>query len=222
MRLNTLKPAPGANRARKRVGRGIGSGTGKTAGLGHKGQKARSGGYHKTGFEGGQMPLHRRLPKRGFVSLSRRLSAEVRLSQLNGVDGTVDLAVLKQAGIVPHDALRAKVILAGKIERAVKLEGVLATKGARAAIVAAGGSVAEVVADAPAEGSKKAEKMKAAIAKNEARAAARLVKEEKQAAPKAKAKAPKAEAKQAGDGEGKAKKEKAKPADGAKGAKKKE
>jgi large subunit ribosomal protein L15 len=222
MRLNTLKPAPGANRARKRVGRGIGSGTGKTAGLGHKGQKARSGGYHKTGFEGGQMPLHRRLPKRGFVSLSRRLSAEVRLSQLNGVDGTVDLASLKQAGIVPQDALRAKVILAGKIERAVKLEGVLATKGARAAIVAAGGSVAEVAADAPAEGSKKAEKLKAAIAKNEARAAARLVKEEKQAAPKAKAKAPKAEAKQASDGEGKAKKEKAKPADGAKGAKKKE
>jgi len=222
MRLNTLKPAPGANRARKRVGRGIGSGTGKTAGLGHKGQKARSGGYHKTGFEGGQMPLHRRLPKRGFVSLSRRLSAEVRLSALNGVDGTVDLASLKQAGIVPHDALRAKVILAGKIERAVKLEGVLATKGARAAIVAAGGSVAEVAADAPAEGSKKAEKLKAAIAKNEARAAARLVKEEKQAAPKAKAKAPKAEAKEGGDGEGKAKKEKAKPADGVKGAKKKE
>ena len=228
MRLNTLKPAPGANRARKRVGRGIGSGTGKTAGLGHKGQKARSGGYHKTGFEGGQMPLHRRLPKRGFVSLSRRLSAEVRLSQLNGVDGTVDLASLKQAGIVPHDALRAKVILAGKIERAVKLEGVLATKGARAAIVAAGGSVADVKAEAPAEGGKKAEKLKAAIAKNEARAAARLVKEEKQPAPKekgaAKAKTAKAEAQAAGEGEGKAKKEKAKPAaDGAKaGGKKKE
>jgi large subunit ribosomal protein L15 len=223
MRLNTLKPAPGANRARKRVGRGIGSGTGKTAGLGHKGQKARSGGYHKTGFEGGQMPLHRRLPKRGFVSLSRKLSAEVRLSQLNGVDGTVDLASLKQAGIVPHDALRAKVILAGKIERAVKLEGVLATKGARAAIVAAGGSVADVSAEAPAAGGKKEAKLKAAIAKNEARAAARLVKEEKQVAPKAKAKAPKAEAKQAGDGEGKAKKEKAKPAaDGAKAGKKKE
>jgi large subunit ribosomal protein L15 len=223
MRLNTLKPAPGANRARKRVGRGIGSGTGKTAGLGHKGQKARSGGYHKTGFEGGQMPLHRRLPKRGFVSLSRKLSAEVRLSELNGVDGTVDLASLKQAGIVPHDALRAKVILAGKIERAVKLEGVLATKGARAAIVAAGGSVTDVSAEAPAAGGKKDAKLKAAIAKNEARAAARLVKEEKQAAPKAKAKAPKAEAKQAGDGEGKAKKEKAKPAaDGAKAGKKKE
>ena len=226
MRLNTLKPAPGANRARKRVGRGIGSGTGKTAGLGHKGQKARSGGYHKTGFEGGQMPLHRRLPKRGFVSLSRRLSAEVRLSQLNGVDGTVDLAVLKQAGIVPHDALRAKVILAGKIERAVKLEGVLATKGARAAIVAAGGSVADVTAEAPAAGGKKEAKLKAAIAKNEARAAARLVKEEKQAAPKdkaaAKAKAPKAEAKEGGDGEGKAKKAKPAAADGAKAGKKKE
>ena len=227
MRLNTLKPAPGANRARKRVGRGIGSGTGKTAGLGHKGQKARSGGYHKTGFEGGQMPLHRRLPKRGFVSLSRKLSAEVRLSQLNGVDGTVDLASLKQAGIVPHDALRAKVILAGKIERAVKLEGVLATKGARAAIVAAGGSVADVSAEAPAVGGKKEAKLKAAIAKNEARAAARLVKEEKQAAPKdkaaGKAKAAKAEAKQAGDGGGKAKKAKPAAADGAKaGGKKKE
>src|SRR5215510_12327269 len=174
MRLNAIKPALGATHSRKRVGRGIGSGHGKTAGLGHKGQKARSGGYHKTGFEGGQMPLHRRLPKRGFVSLSRRLSAEVRLSQLNGIDGTVDLAALKQAGIVPQDALRAKVILAGKIERAVKLEGVFATKGARAAIVAAGGSVAEIAAEAPVAGSKKEARLKAAVAKNEARAAARL------------------------------------------------
>src|SRR5690242_12810923 len=122
MRLNTIKPAPGSKHAPKRVGRGIGSGHGKTAGRGHKGQKARSGGYHKVGFEGGQMPLARRLPKRGFVSYSEGLSAEVRLSQLNGLDGeTVDLASLKAAGIVPRDAERAKVILAGTIERAVKL-----------------------------------------------------------------------------------------------------
>ena len=144
MRLNTIKPAAGAKHARKRVGRGIGSGHGKTAGRGHKGQKARSGGYHKVGFEGGQMPLARRLPKRGFVSYSEGLSAEVRLSQLNGFKGdTVDLAGLKASGLVPRDAQRAKIILAGKIERAVKLQGVKATKGARAAIEAAGGSITE-------------------------------------------------------------------------------
>jgi len=144
MRLNTIKPAPGSKHAPKRVGRGIGSGHGKTAGRGHKGQKARSGGYHKVGFEGGQMPLARRLPKRGFVSYSEGLSAEVRLSQLNALEGeTIDLAGLKAAGIVPRDAERAKVILAGKIERAVKLQGVKATKGARAAIEAAGGSIVE-------------------------------------------------------------------------------
>jgi len=144
MRLNTVKPAAGANRGRKRVGRGVGSGHGKTAGRGHKGQRARSGGYHKVGFEGGQMPLQRRLPKRGFVSLAKGETAEVRLSQLNGVKAeTVDLAALKQAGIVPHAALKAKVILAGKIERAVNVKGVLATKGARAAIEAAGGTVSE-------------------------------------------------------------------------------
>lgn len=144
MRLNTVKPAAGANRGRKRVGRGVGSGHGKTAGRGHKGQRARSGGYHKVGFEGGQMPLQRRLPKRGFVSLAKGETAEVRLSQLNGVKAeTIDLAALKQAGIVPQAALKAKVILAGKIERAVKVKGVLATKGARAAIEAAGGTVGE-------------------------------------------------------------------------------
>jgi large subunit ribosomal protein L15 len=144
MRLNTLKPAAGANRGRKRLGRGIGSGHGKTAGRGHKGQRARSGGYHKVGFEGGQMPLQRRLPKRGFVSLVKGETAEVRLSQLNGITAdTVDLAALKEAGIVPRAALKAKVILAGKIERAVKVKGVLATKGARAAIEAAGGAVSE-------------------------------------------------------------------------------
>jgi large subunit ribosomal protein L15 len=144
MRLNTIKPAAGAKHAPKRVGRGIGSGHGKTAGRGHKGQKARSGGYHKVGFEGGQMPLQRRLPKRGFVSYSEGLSVEVRLSQLNGLQGdTVDLASLKEAGLVPRNALRVKVILAGKIERAVKLQGVKATKGARAAIEAAGGTISE-------------------------------------------------------------------------------
>jgi large subunit ribosomal protein L15 len=142
MRLNTIKPASGAKHARKRVGRGIGSGTGKTAGRGHKGQKARAGGYHKVGFEGGQMPLQRRLPKRGFVSMSEGLTAEVRLSELNAMDAkAIDLAALKAAGIVGRAVVAAKVILAGKIERAVALKGVLATKGARAAIEAAGGSV---------------------------------------------------------------------------------
>jgi large subunit ribosomal protein L15 len=173
MRLNSLKPVRGANRPRKRVGRGIGSGHGKTAGLGHKGQKARSGGYHKVGFEGGQMPLQRRLPKRGFVSLNDGLSVEVRLFQINGIAAdTVDLASLKQAGIVPRAALRAKVILAGKIERAVKLQGVLATKGARAAIEAAGGSVAAPAGAAAAEsGSRKAQRAKAAVEKARAVAA---------------------------------------------------
>ena len=142
MRLNTIKPAAGANRARKRVGRGIGSGHGKTAGRGHKGQKARAGGFHKVGFEGGQMPLQRRLPKRGFVSLKHEDTAEVRLSQLEKVQGEVlDLEALKAAGVVPAKALAAKVILAGKLTRAVKLSGVRVTKGARAAIEAAGGSI---------------------------------------------------------------------------------
>ena len=142
MRLNTIKPAAGANRPRKRLGRGIGSGHGKTAGRGHKGQKARSGGYHKVGFEGGQMPLQRRLPKRGFVPFGAQLTAQVRLSSLNKLAGDmIDLAGLKQAHVVPRDARGAKVFLAGKIERAVKLRGVGATKGARAAIEAAGGSV---------------------------------------------------------------------------------
>ena len=170
MRLNSLKPAPGAKHLRKRVGRGIGSGHGKTAGLGHKGQKARSGGYHKIGFEGGQMPLQRRVPKRGFVSLSDASTFEVRLFQVNVIAAeTVDLASLKQAGIVPRAALRAKVILAGKIERAIKLQGVFATKGARAAIEAAGGSV---IAPAPdAAGGKRAQKAKVAAEKAKAVAA---------------------------------------------------
>ncbi len=142
MRLNTIKPAAGAKHSRKRVGRGIGSGHGKTAGRGHKGQKARAGGFHKVGFEGGQMPLQRRLPKRGFLSLTQGLTTELRLSAFNNLPGDAfDLASLKAIGIVPRDALAAKVILAGKIERAVRLKGIGVTKGARAAIEAAGGSI---------------------------------------------------------------------------------
>ncbi|ODS95063.1 MAG: 50S ribosomal protein L15 [Lautropia sp. SCN 69-89] len=143
MKLNELKPAEGSTHARKRVGRGIGSGLGKTAGRGHKGQKSRSGGFHKVGFEGGQMPLQRRLPKRGFRSMSAGDTAEVRLSDLERIGGgDVDLLALKAAGVVPQLALGAKVILSGAITRAVNLKGVGATKGAKAAIEAAGGSVA--------------------------------------------------------------------------------
>src|SRR5437016_1799114 len=142
MQLNTIKPAAGSNKARRRVGRGIGSGLGKTAGRGHKGQHARSGGFHKVGFEGGQMPLQRRLPKRGFVSLTKKSGAQVRLSDLSKLPGdTIDILMLKNAGIVPDNVLAAKVILSGKIERAVKLQGIAVTKGARAAIEAVGGSV---------------------------------------------------------------------------------
>lgn len=142
MRLNQIKPAAGAKHAKKRVGRGIGSGSGKTAGRGHKGQKARSGGFHKVGFEGGQMPLHRRLPKRGFVSLTKGDTVEVRLSSLDKLPvDDIDILVLKQAGVVPNAALSAKVILNGEIKRKVKLRGLLVTKGARAAIEKAGGSV---------------------------------------------------------------------------------
>jgi len=142
MRLNNLKPAAGAKAPRHRVGRGVGAGWGKTAGRGHKGQRARSGGYHKVGFEGGQMPLHRRLPKRGFASPTRTHTAEVRLSELQGMSaGEIDLAALKGAGIVPREARAAKVILSGKLSRSVTLRGVLVTKGARAAIEAAGGKV---------------------------------------------------------------------------------
>ena len=144
MQLNTIKPAEGAKHAKKRVGRGIGSGLGKTAGRGHKGQKSRSGGFHKVGFEGGQMPLHRRLPKRGFVSLTNARNVEVRLSEIQGLPvDEIDLLVLKQAGLVAGNALSAKVILSGEISRKVALKGVGATKGAKAAIEAAGGSVAE-------------------------------------------------------------------------------
>jgi len=141
MELNTLKPAPGSNRARRRVGRGIGSGLGKTAGRGHKGQHARSGGFHKVGFEGGQMPLQRRLPKRGFNSPSRGDIAEVRLSDLDRIKAEkIDFAVLQDAGVVPTLAKSAKVIVSGKLTRKIALIGIAVSKGARAAIEAAGGS----------------------------------------------------------------------------------
>lgn len=147
MRLNNLKPASGAKHAAKRPGRGIGSGLGKTGGRGHKGQKSRAGGFHKVGFEGGQMPLQRRLPKRGFVSLTAGRNVEVRLSELEKMPvEEIDLLTLMQAGVVPADSLSAKVILSGKLTRKVNLKGVGATKGARAAIEAAGGSVADIAA----------------------------------------------------------------------------
>lgn len=142
MELNGIKPALGSKRGKRRVGRGPGSGLGKTAGRGHKGQKARSGGFHKVGFEGGQMPLQRRLPKRGFVSPGKNATAEVRLSELNTLETKeIDLLALKQAGIVPARALSAKVMLSGKITRAVKVKDLRVSKGARAAIEAAGGSI---------------------------------------------------------------------------------
>ena len=144
MRLNTLKPTAGEKQTPKRVGRGIGSGLGKTCGRGHKGQRARAGGYHKVGFEGGQMPIQRRLPKMGFSSLTAEDTAEVRLSDLGKIAvGEIDLLVLKQAGMISGMAKSAKVILSGKLDKAVKLKGIAATKGARAAIEAAGGSISE-------------------------------------------------------------------------------
>jgi large subunit ribosomal protein L15 len=149
MQLNKLKPAPGAKHPRRRVGRGGGSGLGKTAGRGHKGQRARSGGFHKVGFEGGQMPLHRRLPKRGFTSPTRNAYAEVRLGELEHMKAAeIDLAALKAEGIVPREALEAKVILSGTLTRKLTLKGVKATKGARAAIESAGGRIEEAVAAA--------------------------------------------------------------------------
>jgi len=142
MRLNNLKPAVGSKKDAKRVGRGIGSGLGKTAGRGHKGQKSRSGGFSKVGFEGGQMPLQRRLPKVGFASRKARFMAEIRLPELLKVEGdVVDLLSLKAANIIGHQIKRAKVILSGEITSAVTVRGLGATKGARAAIEAAGGKV---------------------------------------------------------------------------------
>jgi len=143
MELNTLKPAAGSKSARRRVGRGIGSGLGKTAGRGHKGQKSRAGGYHKVGFEGGQMPLQRRLPKRGFKSTTLKFNAEVTLTDLQVLGAAqVDLLLLKQAGLVPELARKVKVIHTGELRLAVHLNQIAATAGAKAAIEAAGGSVA--------------------------------------------------------------------------------
>ena len=144
MRLNTLKPAPGSRTDKFRVGRGIGSGLGKTAGRGHKGQHARAGGYHKVGFEGGQMPLQRRLPKRGFHSMTAKETAEVRLYALAKVSAEViDVAALQVADLVPIFAKKVKVILSGKLEKAVTLRGLALTAGARAAVLAAGGTILE-------------------------------------------------------------------------------
>jgi len=143
MRLNNLTPGEGARKTAKRVGRGIGSGLGKTCGRGHKGQHSRSGGFHKVGFEGGQMPLQRRLPKVGFTSRTAGLKAEIRLNELNGIsdDNVVDLAVLKAANIVSKNIQTAKVIASGEISSAITLRGIAVTKGARAAIEAAGGKI---------------------------------------------------------------------------------
>jgi len=142
MRLNTLRPAPGSRRARLRVGRGASAGQGKTCGRGTKGQRARKGGYHKVGFEGGQMPLQRRVPKVGFRSDIKRSRAEVRLHELAKLDvPVIDLAALLKAGVVPVGTERAKVVLSGELNKAVTLKGVAATKGARAAIEAAGGKI---------------------------------------------------------------------------------
>lgn len=144
MRLNNIKPAAGSKHASKRVGRGIGSGLGKTCGRGHKGQKSRSGGFHKVGFEGGQMPLQRRLPKRGFVSLTRDRKAEVTLRTLEQLGSDqIDMLVLRQAGLIPQGTLAVKVVATGSLNRKVLVQGIAVTKGARAAIEAAGGSVAE-------------------------------------------------------------------------------
>ncbi len=142
MQLNTIQPAEGAKHAKRRVGRGIGSGLGKTAGRGHKGQKSRAGGFHKVGFEGGQMPLQRRIPKRGFKSQAKPFKAEVRLGDLAGLAvDQIDLLVLKQAGLVSELARAVRVIKAGELAKKVTLKGIVATAGAKAAIEAAGGSV---------------------------------------------------------------------------------
>ena len=143
MELNSIQPAEGAKHAKRRVGRGIGSGLGKTSGRGHKGQKSRSGGFHKVGFEGGQMPLQRRLPKRGFKSLASPFKAEVRLTDLENLPvSEIDILALKQAGVVTQLARVVRVILSGQITKKVTIKGLIVTKGAKVAIEAAGGSVA--------------------------------------------------------------------------------
>lgn len=145
MQLNTIKPSEGAKKERRRVGRGIGSGLGKTAGRGHKGQKSRTGGFHKVGFEGGQMPLQRRLPKRGFKSMTKANTARIRTSELLELDAPViDLLALKEAKLVSGTVKAAKVYLSGELTKKVQVQGLLVTKGARAAIEAAGGKVVEV------------------------------------------------------------------------------
>ena len=147
MKLNSIKPADGAKKERRRVGRGIGSGLGKTAGRGHKGQKSRAGGFHKVGFEGGQMPIQRRLPKRGFVSLTKADTAHVRTSELTRVEADViDLLALKQAKIVAATTKSVKVYLSGDVARAITVQGLLLSKGARAAIEAAGGKIVDLAA----------------------------------------------------------------------------
>jgi large subunit ribosomal protein L15 len=159
MELNDIKPAPGAKKNRRRVGRGIGSGLGKTAGRGHKGQKSRAGGYHKVGFEGGQMPLQRRLPKRGFLAVTIVKAVEVRSGDLAKVGSdAIDMAGLKKAGLVPEGARRAKIILAGsKVDKKFSVSGIGASKGAKEAIEKAGGSVAAMAAvEAPKKLAKKA------------------------------------------------------------------
>jgi large subunit ribosomal protein L15 len=166
MKLNDLKPADGSKKDRHRVGRGVGSGWGKTAGRGHKGQRARSGGFHKVGFEGGQMPLHRRLPKRGFTTLTRNDIAEVRTSELERMKATdIDLAALKAEGIVSHKALGAKVILSGELKRKVSLKEIGVSKGARALIEKAGGSIQ--ITEKPVVEKKKKERKKKGAAEAE-------------------------------------------------------
>jgi large subunit ribosomal protein L15 len=167
MKLNDLKPADGSKKDRHRVGRGVGSGWGKTAGRGHKGQRARSGGFHKVGFEGGQMPLHRRLPKRGFTTLTRNDIAEVRTSELERMKATeIDLAALKAEGIVSHKALGAKVILSGELKRKVSLKEIKVSKGARALIEKVGGSI-HITEKPVVEKKKKDKKKKKAAAEAE-------------------------------------------------------
>lgn len=144
MKLNTIKPAEGSKQNKRRVGRGIGSGLGKTAGRGHKGQKSRAGGFHKVGFEGGQMPIQRRLPKRGFVSLTKDDTARVRTSELVAINAdTIDMLALKEANVIPGGARSVKVYLSGEVTRAITVQGLVLSKGARAAIEAAGGKIAE-------------------------------------------------------------------------------
>ena len=150
MQLNTIKPAEGSKKERRRVGRGIGSGLGKTAGRGHKGQKSRTGGFHKVGFEGGQMPLQRRLPKRGFKSMTKANTAHVRTSELLEIEsGIIDLLALKAAKIISGSVSGAKIFLSGDVTRKIAVEGLLLTKGARLAIEAAGGTIVDLVVVVP-------------------------------------------------------------------------